>query len=85
MKPRHSLRNLYAKPHILKMTLPQKNSTRIKTPYPYLKDTSRRFVAFSYTKVYKLITLGTKFKNLSSLGGNITMFLKFITNYIEQG
>ena len=40
-----------------------------------LKETSRRFV----------ITLGTKFKNLLSLGGKITMFSKFITNYIEQG
>ena len=40
---------------------------------------------FSYMKVYKLITLGTKFKNLLSLGGKITMFSKFITNYIEQG
>ena len=36
-------------------------------------------------KVYKLITLDTKFKNLLSLGGKITMFSKFITNYIEQG
>ena len=36
-------------------------------------------------KVYKLITLGTKVKNLLSLGGKITMFSKFITNYIEQG
>ena len=41
---------------------------------------------FSYMKVYKLITLlGTEFKNLLSLGGKITMFSKFITNYIEQG
>ena len=40
---------------------------------------------FSYMKVYKLITLGTKFKNLLSLGGKITMFSKFITNHIEQG
>ena len=40
---------------------------------------------FSYMKVFKLITLGTKFKNLLSLGGKITMFSKFITNYIEQG
>ena len=39
---------------------------------------------FCYMKVYKLITLGTKFKNLLSLGGKIT-FSKFITNYIEQG
>ena len=36
-------------------------------------------------KVYKLITLGTKFKTLLSLGRKITMFSKFITNYIEQG
>ena len=36
-------------------------------------------------KVYKLITLGTNFKNLLSLGGKITMFSKCITNYIEQG
>ena len=40
---------------------------------------------FSYMKVHKLITLGTKFQNLLSLGGKITMFSKFITNYIEQG
>ena len=40
---------------------------------------------FSYMKVYKLITLGTKFKTLLSLGRNITMFSKFKTNYIEQG
>ena len=40
---------------------------------------------FSYMKVYKLITLGTKFKTLLSLGRKITMFSKFITNYIEQG
>ena len=40
---------------------------------------------FSYMKVYKLITLRTKFKNLLSLGGKITMFSKFITNYTEQG
>ena len=35
-------------------------------------------------KVYKLITLGTKFKNLLSLGGKITMFSKFITNYTRH-
>ena len=49
MKARHSLRNFVAlnsncfKPacggkSILKMTLPQKNSARIKTPYPYLMN-----------------------------------------------
>ena len=50
-----------------------------------LKETSGRFCRFSYMKVYKLITLGTKFKTLLSLGRKITMFSKFITNYIEQG
>ena len=51
MKARHSLRNFVAlnsncfkptcrgkKKHILKMTLPQKNSARLKTPYPYLMN-----------------------------------------------
>ena len=41
--------------------------------------------SYMYMKVYKLITLGTKFKTLLSLGRKITMFSKFITNYIEQG
>ena len=45
----------------------------------------RTICRFSYMKVYKLITLGTKFKTLLSLGRKITMFSKFITNYIEQG
>ena len=56
---------------------------------PELKETSRRFFIFlfSYLKVYmyKLITMGTKFKNLWLSGGEMTMFSKFITNYIEQG
>ena len=47
-----------------------------------LKETSGRFVDFP---ISKYITLGTKFKTLLSLGRNITMFSKFITNYIEQG
>ena len=50
-----------------------------------LKGDLQTIFRFSYMKVYKLITLGTKFKNLLSLGGKITMFSKFITNYIEQG
>ena len=45
----------------------------------------RTICRFSYMKVYKLITLGTKFKTLLSLGRKSTMFSKFITNYIEQG
>ena len=40
---------------------------------------------FSHLKVYKLITMGMKFKNLLLSGGEITMFSKSITNYIEQG
>ena len=51
----------------------------------YLKGDLRTICRFSYMKVYKLITLGTKFKTLLSLGRKITMFSKFITNYIEQG
>ena len=43
----------------------------------------RTICRFSYMKVYKLITLGTKFKTL--LGRKITRFSKLITNYIEQG
>ena len=50
-----------------------------------LKGDLQTICRFSYMKVYKLITLGTTFKNLLSLGGKITMFSKFITNYIEQG
>ena len=50
-----------------------------------IKGDLQTICRFSYMKVYKLITLGTKFKNLLSLGGKITMFSKFITNYIEQG
>ena len=50
-----------------------------------LKGDLRTICRFSYIKVYKLITLGTKFKTLLSLGRKITMFSKFITNYIEQG
>ena len=50
-----------------------------------LKGDLRTICRFSYMKVYKLITLGTKFKTLLSLGRKITMFSKFITNYIEQG
>ena len=52
----------------------------------HLKETSRRFVDFPIWKYffYKLITLGTKFKNLLSIGGKITMFSKFTINYIEQ-
>ena len=53
--------------------------------YVKFKGDLRTICRFSYMKVYKLITLGTKFKNLLSLGGKITMFSKFITNYIEQG
>ena len=49
------------------------------------KGDLRTICRFSYIKVYKLITLGTKFKTLLSLGRKITMFSKFITNYIEQG
>ena len=49
------------------------------------KGDLRTICRFSYMKVYKLITLGTKFKTLLSLGRKITMFSKFITNYIEQG
>ena len=51
----------------------------------YLKGDFRTICRISYMKVYKLITLGTKFKTLLSLGRKITMFSKFITNYIEQG
>ena len=54
-------------------------------PQVYLKGDLRTICRFSYMKVYKLITLGTKFKTLLSLGRKITMFSKFITNYIEQG
>ena len=50
-----------------------------------IKGDLRTICRFSYMKVYKLITLGTKFKTLLSLGRKITMFSKFITNYIEQG
>ena len=52
-----------------------------------VKGDLRTICRFSYIfmKVYKLITLGTKFKTLLSLGRKITMFSKFITNYIEQG
>ena len=50
-----------------------------------IKGDLRTICRFSYIKVYKLITLGTKFKTLFSLGRKITMFSKFITNYIEQG
>ena len=50
-----------------------------------IKGDLRTICRFSYIKVYKLITLGTKFKTLLSLGKKITMFSKFITNYIEQG
>ena len=50
-----------------------------------IKGDLRTICRFSYRKVYKLITLGTKFKTLLSLGRKITMFSKFITNYIEQG
>ena len=53
--------------------------------YKILKGDLRTICRFSYMKVYKLITLGTKFKTLLSLGRKITMFSKFITNYIEQG
>ena len=51
----------------------------------WIKGDLRTICRFSYMKVYKLITLGTKFKTLLSLGRKITMFSKFITNYIEQG
>ena len=51
----------------------------------FLKGDLQTIFRFSYLKVYKLITLGTKFKNLLLSGGEITMFSKFITNYIEQG
>ena len=51
----------------------------------HIKGELQTICRFSYMKVYKLITLGTKFKNLLSLGGKMTMFSKFITNYIEQG
>ena len=51
----------------------------------HVKGDLRTICRFSYMKVYKLITLGTKFKTLLSLGRKITMFSKFITNYIEQG
>ena len=50
-----------------------------------LKGDLRTICRFSYMKVYKLITLGTKFKILLSLGRKITKFSKFITNCIEQG
>ena len=50
-----------------------------------IKGDLRTICRFSYMKVYKLITLGTKFKTPISLGRKITMFSKFITNYIEQG
>ena len=50
-----------------------------------LKGDLQTICRFSYMKVYKVITLGTKFKNLLSLGGKITMFSKFIANYIQQG
>ena len=53
--------------------------------YFHVKGDLRTICRFSYMKVYKLITLGTKFKTLLSLGRKITMFSKFITNYIEQG
>ena len=36
-------------------------------------------------KVHKLITLGTNFKDLWWSGRGITIFSKFIANYIEQG
>ena len=51
----------------------------------FVKRDLRTICRFSYMTVYKLITLGTKFKTLLSLGRKITMFSKFITNFIEQG
>ena len=51
----------------------------------YVKGDLRTICRFSYIKVCILITLGTKFKTLLSLGRKITMFSKFITNYIEEG
>ena len=56
-----------------------------KIPGVRVKGDLRTICRFSYMIVYKLITLGTKFKTLLSLGRKITMFSKFITNYIEQG
>ena len=50
-----------------------------------LKGDLQTIFRFSYLKVYTLITMGKKFKNLSSSGGEITMFSKFITNFNEQG
>ena len=41
-----------------------------------VKGDLRTICRFSYIKVYKLITLGTKFKTLLSLGRKITMFFK---------
>ena len=60
------------------------NALQIMHPTTFKGDL-RTICRFSYMKVYKLITLGTKFKTLLSLGRKITMFSKFITNYIEQG
>ena len=40
---------------------------------------------FSWLKVYKYIILWRKFENIKLSWKEITMFSKFITNYIEQG
>ena len=42
----------------------------------FIKGNLRTIVRYSYLKVYKLITLGTKFQNLLLSGGGITMFSK---------
>ena len=71
---------------ILKSWLkPWTSMTSKPTHWAFIKGDLRTICRFSYMKVYKLITLGTKFKTLLSLGRKITMFSKFITTYIEQG
>ena len=60
------------------------NGYRWKKSVSAIKGDLRTICRFSYMKVYKLITLGTKFKTLLSWGRKITMFSKFITNYMNK-
>ena len=60
------------------------HSLLFKRQFRVLEMKSRMAIfRFSYLKVYKLITMGVKFQNLSLSGGEITMFSKSTTNYIE--
>ena len=104
MKAKHSLRNFVAlnsncfKPACggkvahLKMTLPQQNSPRIKTPYPYLMNLVSNYLeknilsdTVKITVIQSRISLKLRIKIVAFFLGHLYSYTECITTYAGLG